>query len=178
MARIHRYKKRTSDRSGFDYREIEMVKEGGLWLGPDERDEPPPSRKPLGGEGEISQGGPYYRTSTDIFTLDVDRENPTNYISAAGGITPNFTHPYMRVVGSNAAVTITANPAIAVGRQGQVLTLYGVGSTITIENGNGVATMASAPMALNSGATITFIFNSGNTAWQETSRDNGIGIGG
>ena len=176
MARSFRYKKRTSDFSGFDYLESEMVKEKGLWIGPDERDEPPPSKLSLGGEGEISRGE-YFRVSSDIFTIDASVDNPTVYVTADGGITPNL-HPYMRVVGSNEAVNITANPQIAVGKEGQVLVLFGTGSSITLENGNGLALMGSSPFAINSGSVITFIYNSGNTAWNETSRYNGESIGG
>ena len=171
-----RFRKRTSDISGFDYIEIEMIREKSLWIGSDERDDPPPSKLPLGGEGEISQGT-YFRSLTSL-TIDSERDNPVRYITAGGGITADLTHPYVRVVGSNNNVTITANPRISTGRQSQVLTLFGVGSSITLNNGNGVALMASAPFVINSGSVITFIYNTGGTVWQETSRYNGIGIGG
>ena len=176
MARSFRYKKRVSDVSGFDFLESEMQKDDGVWYGPDERDNPSPSKLSLGGEGEVSRGT-YFRTSTDIFTIDADKINPTVYVTAAGGITPNI-HPYMRVVGSNTAVNITADPQIVAGRNEQVLVLFGVGSSITFENGTGLAMMGSAPFVLNSGNTITFIYNTGGSVWQETSRFSGEGIGG
>lgn len=154
-----------------------MRKDRGLWFGLDEWDEPPPSKLSLGGEGEISYG-PYFNASTDIFTIAVDKSNPTFFITAAGGITPDFTHHYMRVTGSNTAVNISANPQIAVGRNEQVLVLFGVGSDITLENGNGLALMGSAPFVLGSGNAITLIYNTAYVAWQETSRFSGEGIGG
>ena len=175
MSKLSRFKKRTSDISGFDGKEIEMDKEKGLWILPDERDDPPPSNLSLGGEGEISTGE-YFRSSTNL-TIDASRENPVSYVTALGGVTPN-PHPYMRVVGSNEAVNITADPQISVGKEGQVLTLFGVGSSITLDNGTGLNMMGSASFVINSGSVITFIYNTGNTAWNETSRYSGEGIGG
>lgn len=176
MAKLNRFKKRTSDQSGFDYLEPEMIREKGFWIAPDERDEPPPSTKSLGGEGDISRGD-YFRSSTST-AIDSSRENPTFYITAAGGITPTYAHPYMRVTGSNQAVTITANPRIAVGAEGKVLTLFCTDSSITIQNGQGVSLMGSQNLVLTSGAVATFMYNTANNAWNETSRvspDYGIG---
>lgn len=176
MSRSNRFKKKTSDRSGFDYLERELIKENGSWVGSDERDEPPPSKISLGGEGEISKGS-YFRSSTST-SVDVDKENPTFYITAANGITPTFSHPYMRVSGSNGAITITANPKIAVGAESKVLTLFCTDSDITITNGNGVSTVGSVPIVMRSGSVAVFMYNTANNAWNETSRvspDHGIG---
>ena len=177
MSKSDRFKKRTSGRSGFDYLAHEMIKENGVWIGPDERDDPPPSKLSLGGEGDISRGT-YFRDSTST-AIDSDRENPTFYITAVGGITPNYDHPYMRITGSNGAVTITANPRIAVGVEGRVLTLFCTDSNITISNGNGVATVASQTLVMRSGSVAVFMYNSGDLAWKETSRvSENFGIGG
>ena len=171
-----RFKLRNSGRSGFTYLAHEMIKEGGVWIGPDERDEPPPSRLSLGGEGDINRGS-YFRDSTST-AIDSNRENPTFYITDSG-ISPITNHPYMRVTGSNGAVTITANPSIAVGREGQVLTLFCTDSSITINNGNGVSFVASQNLLLNSGGVAVFMFNTANNAWNETSRvSSDFGIGG
>ena len=149
-----------------------MIKEDGVWINANEKDNPPPSKISLGGEGDISLGT-YFRSST---STAVENENPTFYITAAGGISPGYDHPYMRITGSNGAITITANPRIATGPDGKVLTLFCTDSQITINNGNGVATMASTPIVLNSGSVATFIYNTGNMAWNETSRfDYGFG---
>ena len=131
MSRANRFRKRISDRSGMDYLERNMVKEDGIWIGIDERDNPPPSRLPLGGEGDISRGS-FFRSSTSTI-IDPAVENPTFYITAAGGISPVSNHPYMRVTGSNSAVQISANPQIAVGQEGKVLTLFCTDSNITFD---------------------------------------------
>lgn len=177
MARSNRFKKHRSDLSGFDYLEREMIREGGIWIGLDERDDPPPSKISLGGEGEISRGD-YFRSSTST-AIDPAKENPTFYITEAGGITPTYSHPYMRVTGSNSAITISANPQISQGKEGKVLTLFCTDSGITITNGNGVATMASVPIVMTSGSVAVFMFNTANNAWNETSRVSpNYGIGG
>lgn len=171
-----RFRKRRSGQSGFDYLAHEMIKEGGVWIGPDERDDPPPSRLSLGGEGDINRGS-YFRDSTSL-AIDSSRENPTFFITDSG-ITAITNHPYMRVTGSNGAVTITANPAISVGREGQVLTLFCTDSSITINDGNGVSLMASRPISMTSGSVITLIFTTGGNVWQETSRvSSDFGLGG
>ncbi len=175
MAKHNRFKLRLSDQSGFQYLEREMIREKGMWIGPDEKDEPPPSKISLGGEGDIALGS-YFRNST---STAVENVNPTFFITAAGGISPTLTHPYMRVTGSNSAVTISANPRISTGVEGQVITLFCTDSNITLTNGQGISLMGSATMTMRSGSVITFIYNTANNAWNETSRVNpDIGIGG
>lgn len=173
MARISRFKKRISDRSGFDYYERAMVKDKPWTVGAEERDTPPPSRLSLGGEGDVAQGEALVANSfgvAQITSTPAAYDNPVNYITAAGGITPSVSHPWMFVVGSLSNITLTADPQIVAGVEDQQLTLYGVGSTIRIANGTGLALMGSTPYVIGSGSIITFIYNTGGSAWQETSR--------
>ena len=174
MARISRYKLKDSDRSGFTCHEIDMVKDSGVLVSPDEFDEPPPSKISLGGEGETSPG--FIRSETSL-TIDSWRENPTVYITAAGGISYSLVHPYMRISGSNNAVNISANPQITRGKQGDILSIMCVGSNVTLENGTGLNLMNSSAFVMQSGAVITLIYTSGDLAWQETSRST-YGFGG
>ena len=176
MPHISKYKKRSSDQSGFDGFEIGMVKQGPYKIFPDEFDNPPPSKKSLGGEGDVAQGEA--RIGADWLSIsDTDTpatsDTPTTFITAAGGISPSFVHPFMRVSGSNAAITISANPQIVAGREKQILTLAGVGSNITISNGSGVALMGSAPLVIQSGVTVTFYYTTAGNVWWETSRNIG-----
>ena len=176
MSKKDRFRKGTSDRSGFDCLERELVKDKSSKVNPDERDDPPPSKISLGGRGEISRGT-YFRTLTTT-VIEAQVENPTVYVTAAGGITPSFSHPYMRVTGSNSAITITADPRIAAGVEGRVLTLFCTDSSITLLNGNGVSLMGSRNLLLSSGSVAVFMYNTANNAWNETSRvsaDQGIG---
>ena len=174
MPRISKYKRKDSDRSGFQFYEIELVKDGPWKVAGDEFDTPPPSRLPLGGEGDISSGDIRQSGSQVSDTnTPADVENPTVLITAAGGITPVFTHPWMRISGSGSNLTITATPNIVRGQQDQLLTLECVGSSVTLTHGsaNAINFMDSrGTLRLDSGMVLTMIFNSGNAAWNESSR--------
>lgn len=171
--RISRYKKRVSDRSGFDSLERSLVKDGAWKVSGDDLDTSPPSRLSLGGEGDVSQGDALVANSfgvVEITSTPTARDNPINYITAAGGITPSFVHPWMYVVGSLSNITLTANPQVVAGTEAQQLTLYGVGSTIRISDGTGLTLVGGRPYVIDSGSIITFIYTSGGATWSETSR--------
>jgi hypothetical protein len=56
-----KFLKYDSQRSGFTYFKRELVKEdafpnAGFWVHPDEKDEPAPHKKYIGGEGEVNTG--------------------------------------------------------------------------------------------------------------------------
>jgi len=51
-----KFLKYDSDRSGFTYFKRELVKDSGRWVHPDEFDEPPPTKKYIGGEGDATSG--------------------------------------------------------------------------------------------------------------------------
>ena len=170
MPNVSRFKRRNSDRSGFKHYEIDLIRDKGFLVAGNEFDTPPPSELPLGGEGDLS-GDP--RSSSDFTISNVNTavpDKPTYYITAAGGISADLSRAWMNVTGSNAAVTITSNPRISQGKESDILTLFCTDSQITIQNGNSVATVGSVPVVLTSGSYVTFIYNTSNTAWNETSR--------
>ena len=172
MPHISWFKLRNDDRTGYKKREIELVKDGPYKVAQDQYDVPPPSRKSLGGEGDIS-GEPRDNSRFDLAgtaNLLAVNQIPTSYITAGGGITPNLNHAWMYVTGSGADVDLTADPQIARGAEGDVLTLVGVGYSITLDNGTGLNLMGSAQFVMGSGDVIGLIYNSGNTAWSETFR--------
>ena len=174
MPHISRFKRRNDDRTGFKKYEIELVKDGPYKVAGDQYDTPPPSRKSLGGEGDIS-GDPRANSRFDLAgTANILAENqiPTSYITAAGGITPNFNHAWMYVTGSNESVDITADPQVVRGSEGQVLTLVGVNFPITFDNGTGLNLMGSAQFVMESGGVLGLIYTTGNTAWNETFRSS------
>ena len=171
--RSQRFRKATSDRSGFDLKKINLIKDGGVMVSPAEFDTPPPSKIPLGGEGEIS--GEARDSDFTIENTAVVNDNPEVFITAAGGITPAasirpMTHPFMRVTGSNAAINITADPQIVRGQQGDILSLLCTDFGITLDHGDGLNMMASAGFIMQSADIITFFYSTSNTAWNETSR--------
>lgn len=177
MPRISRFKRRESDRSGFRQWEIELVKDGPWKVAGDEMDQPPPSRQSLGGEGDRSPGEPLadsgFELGVGATTASYANTNQTVYITAAGGITPSFRFPWMLVTGSNGAVDVSATPNIVRGRQGNILTLQCVDSSITLNHGsaNAINFMDSrGSLTLSSGMVVTFFYATGNLAWNETSR--------
>jgi hypothetical protein len=175
--RKDRFKKRDSDRSGFTYKERELTRDNGHLVGMDEYDAPPPSSKSLGGEGDVSVG--------DNHRADYTTYNPTRnertiyYINSDDGISfvkqtyasgEDLGRGWMYVTGSATEIDIAADPQISAGAQGNHLTLECVGSAIILENSNGLAMMNGKTFCMESGDIITFIYNSGDTAWHETSR--------
>lgn len=171
MARISRFKKRVSDRSGFDYKEIELVRDGALLVGMDERDTPPPSKRPLGGERDVS-GTPRANSTFTVSNINTDPYPFTvSYITAAGGITPSYVNKWMQVTGSTQNINISANPQIAAGTAGQPLTLQCVGSTITLDDGTGLSLFSAKSFLMTSGSIISFVYDtSGSGSWREVSR--------
>ena len=89
-------------------------------------------------------------------------------ITAAGGIT--VTRKIMRVAGSGGAIDITADPQIVAGVDGQFVIVQGTHdtNTVTLDNGTGLALSAQIILAANDN--ITLMYDSGETAWIETSR--------
>ena len=177
MDRISRFKLRDSDRSGFTFKEQSLIKDGTWKVGAGERDTPPPSKLSLGGEGDASLGDALTANSFGVVQITsppAAYDHPITYITAAGGITPSFVHPWMYVVGSLDTITVTANPQVGVGTEDKQLTLYGVGSSIRLSHGTGLILTGSAPMVLDSGDILTLMYSTGDTAWIETSRGRGV----
>src|SRR3990167_5963411 len=102
MAQISRFKLRDSARDGFTRKERSLVKDGPWKVGAEELDTPPPSKLPLGGEGDVSAGAALSANDFAVGDLATPAayDNPTHYLTAAGGITVSTAHPWMYVVGS------------------------------------------------------------------------------
>jgi len=177
MPHVSRFKKRSSDRSGFDYFQIGLVKDKNWLVAPDERDDPPPSKRSLGGEGDVS-GSPrssssfVTQTGTGLLDVPTEVDNPIVYVLAADGIRPS-THPFMRISGSNGTVNITADPQIAAGKESQILTLVCVDSGVQFDHGTGVNMIGSAGYLMRSGDVSVFMYHTGGTVWDEVSRSPG-----
>ena len=169
--------KETSKQSGFDNfsrfgkKLWTGVKQNGLTIAPDEFDTPPPSSRPLGG-ADIS-GNP--RANSDTTDTPIANNYSIQYVTAAGGIAL-ASEPWLRVVGSNESINIISNPQISLGYQGQYLAVECVGSSILLEEGNGLSLAGSSQFLMNSGAIITFFCDRTSNLWRETSRVSQGGI--
>ena len=175
--RQSRYRKRDSDRSGFTYKEKTLVDDEGFLVGPDEFDQPPPSEKSLGGEGDVSPGN----TRSDYTSYSTPSENEIHvqYVTAAGGIQyEEKTYRsgelagfgYVYIVGSNNAVDVTANPQISRASQDKKFSLECIGSTVTLENGSGLS--LTKTFVMDSGAILNLFYSQTDNLWHETSRSH------
>lgn len=177
MARISRFRKKDSERSGFTYKEQQLVLDEGVLVGPDEFDTPPPSKKSLGGEGEVTPGN----TRSDYEDYETPDENQikTQYVTTSGirfdrksyeSSGETLPAGYFYIVGSNQEVNITANPQVSLGQQNDRLTLECVGSAVILENGSGLNLRTIFRM--DSGAILNLFFSATDNLWHETSRSH------
>ena len=92
-------------------------------------------------------------------------------LTAAGGInTTHLERSYLKVRSNSGDVTITAEPQIADGVAGQMITLQGTDNTNTVrfQNGNGIVMASGIDFTIKEGHLIQFIFD--GTNWRETFR--------
>ena len=177
---LSRFRKRESARSGFDGKEIEMVKDLGVLVKGDEFDMPPPSNLSLGGEGDISPG--FTRSDYTNTATPAENQKPTYYITAGGGIafTPSGAQfpnqpgqrNWLWITGSNGTVTITASPRITAGiTDGTVCTLECVGSSIILSTGGGLR--MTKPFTMLSGSVISYTWVKTDSTYVDGSYPSG-----
>jgi hypothetical protein len=94
-------------------------------------------------------------------------------VVAGTGVTP-VANSFIRLVGNAGAVTVTANPAIAAGSDGQELVLLGTSdtNTVTFSNGNGLSLASGVSFTMGAGDTLRLIYDAANSVWRELSRAN------
>lgn len=90
-------------------------------------------------------------------------------ITAAGGIT--VTKPIMHIQGDGGAVTVTANPQIAAGTDGQWLSLQGKSdtNTVTLNTGNGLHLHGRA--VIGNEDSLTLYYDGATSEWEERGRN-------
>lgn len=176
MSKQKRYKLKDSDRSGFTFKEIELVKDKGNLVGPGEFDAPPPSNQSTGREGEMDRSG--IRANWDTYTAVEERV--TYLVTPAGGIIfptipdsqgksdPNNSWVY--VAGASSLTNITSNPQISAGREYSLITVQCVSNRIILENGSGLS--LSRIFNMDSGSIINLIYSATDNLWHETSRSH------
>ena len=125
-------------------------------------------------EGEADTNAYDDAAVTKLASIEVGASS-TTVVAAADGIT--VTHRIMRVIGPVAPVDITKNPQIAAGSDGQIVIIQGCHDTYTvkIDDGDGVITAGSASRTLGDNDMLTMVYDSGETAWIETSYSNNHG---
>lgn len=180
-----------SDRSGFQfgfspltsppnsyYREDgRPVSDKGVQVSPDEYDQPPPSNIPLGGS-EIGSGA---RNNSDPSVVAnvyiVPDLVPVQYIPASGTVSWNYNNVPIYVTGSLQSVTLGNNP-LSAGPNGTYISIQGVGSSVTINSGNGITFdfLRIPSIRLDSGSIATLLYNATDSTWHITSFNPNGGI--
>ena len=165
-----RFQPYNSDRSGFKYKKVQLLKDKGYLVHPDEFDTPPPSKIPLGGMGDVSGSARANSdfTSANSILIPTVSQKQTVSVTADTSIRWNL-EPYVYVSGSLNDIVMTADPQIITGASNQTLAFFCVGSTITILSANNVA-LRSERYRMTSGAILNMIYLFENSAWVETSR--------
>ena len=156
------------------------VRDNGIQVAPDEYDQPPLSKKPLGGEGEIGTGARSNSNpaiDSDVYAIPAESQISVQYLTSSSKIAWNYDNTPFYVTGSNQTVTLGNNP-LALGPNGTYISVMGVGSGVTINSGNGITfDFINRPsIQLNSGSIITLISNATDSTWHITSFNPNGGI--
>lgn len=173
------------DRSGFEYgfqpiteypnaytRESgRPINDLGLKVNGESYDMPPPSKKSLGGEGDISgdpRQGSGQTSYADAFAIPTESVKNIVYVNSSSSIAWN-TDPIVYIVGSNASQVMSVTPQLSAGVQNQQIALECVGSSVTLINGSGITILGFSRVVMNSGAVSVFVYQTDGTAWNLTS---------
>jgi hypothetical protein len=120
-----------------------------------------------------------YDAGSDIWTelsrSDDFRPSVDQAITAAGGITA--FHAVMQVVGAGGAVSVTATPSIADGKDGQIVRIQGTNdtNTVTLRDEDNLASTGRSlsnnrDVALGANEFIVLMYDAGGDLWIEINR--------
>lgn len=147
------------------------VLDQGLKVAPSSYDTPPPSKRSLGGEGDIS-GDPRansdFATPSNVNVIPPESKNVVVSVNSSSSIAWN-TEPAVLIAPALRNQTMAVNPQVVAGIQGQQITLLCVGSILTILNGSGL-TLYTTRYRMGSGALINLFYSQTDNTWHETSR--------
>ncbi len=178
-----RFRIYVSDRSGFEFgfqpitsrpnaygRESgKPVQDVNVRVAPNEFDTPPPSKKSLGGEGDVSNGN--VRANSDFATnSNAFIVQSANLVSVSSSNSINWNnYPWTYIYGSLLTQTMAVNPQVVAGAQSKQITLVCISNQITVINGSGL-TLRSTQFQMNSGSILCLMYQTSNNTWFETSR--------
>ncbi len=116
-------------------------------------------------QGEVS--------SSDVMTMN--RYRLVQGVQVLTGLTAiQPSNSYIRVQGDGTSVDMLANPQIAPGYSGQLLTLQGTANDrlVRLEDGDGLQTQLDQPFSLGLYDTIQLIYDPFSSNWIEVNRSN------
>lgn len=182
MAKKKRYLLRDSDRSGFTFRDIELVSDDGHLVGPDEFDAPPPSPKIYKDEGGVSPDE-YQRNNWDSYAATKDRTtqiiNPTdeiNLVFAQDNTNFQIKNPLalFYVAGVSAQTILTSDPQIPASTHGDKISVQCTSNNLIIRNGSGLR-LYTEIYNMRSGDLVNLVYNATDGLWCESSRGPAFG---
>jgi len=137
------------------------IEQGGLKVSPLSYDTPPPSKKSLGGEGDIS-GDPRpdsnFQPASDAFIIPPESRDVIVNVDSSSSISWN-TEPIV-YLSTSVNLTMAVNPQVVSGQQGQLIAIQAVGSSITLINGSGLTfDFQSSQIRMNSGGIATLLYS-------------------
>jgi hypothetical protein len=183
-----RFRIYVSERSGFEFGFIPItslpnaytreagkpVQDVNILVAPTEYDSPPPSKRPLGGVGDISNGNERQNSNfadpANVYVTPPPSPPVVYYVTSSQPI-PWNTDPVVYVGGSNQDVVMASNPQLSPGEANRVIALQCVGSNITLNSSNGLTFDFQRTPFLNmtSGSIATIIWNATDSTWHVTS---------
>jgi len=180
----------TCDRCGFDFKKSELRKQRGMYLSHDcfDKLDRIPTHRPRFNpprDDSTSTGVP---TSIVPSVLTVSAVTGVNQLFQSHELSErrDNTHKsiFMKVVSDGGAITVTADPPIVAGYNGQILTLQGTSDTDTVklEDTGTLMLNGASSITLKAGDTINLVYNIfsasvggwGTSMWGST----GYGFGG
>ncbi len=179
-----RFRIYVSDRSGFEFgfqpitsrpnaygRESgKPVQDLNVKVAPLEFDQPPPSKKSLGGEGDVSSGN--VRPNSDFTDTNALILNQSVVVQVSSSSSINWNqYPWTNIAGVLASQTMAVNPQIVAGAQSQQITLLCVSNQIIVINGSGLG-LRTSQYNMTSGSILCLMYQTSNLTWQETSRSS------
>lgn len=180
-----RYRWYEDDRSGFQYgfqpitskpnkysRESgKPITDLGLKVSPLSYDTPPPSKKSLGGEGDVS-GSPRDNSNpspaSDVYVIPPESTKVIVTVTSSNSIAWN-TNPIVYLF-TTTNLIMAVNPQFVSGKQGQLIAVQCVGSSITLKSGSGLTfDFTASQIRMDSGGIATLLYNATDSTWHITS---------
>lgn len=183
-----RFRIYVSDRSGFEFGFIPITSEPNAYtresgkpvqdlsakVSPSEFDTPPPSKKPLGGEGDISSAdiapNSNFDTPANAFLIPSASTKVIVTASSSSSVSWN-QQPWLYLAGANAVQTMAVNPQVVPGAQSQQLTILCISNQVTFITGSGL-TLRTPRYVMASGSILNLMYQTGTLTWVETSRSS------
>lgn len=161
----------TSKPNAYSRESGKPLDQAGLKVAPLSYDTPPPSKKSLGGKGDVS-GDPRANSNpspaSDAFIVPPESTRITVLVTSSSSIAWN-NEPIV-YLSTSVNLTMAVNPQLLSGFQGQQIAIQCVNSSITLKSGSGITfDFSASQVKMNSGSIGTMLYNATDNTWHMTS---------